>query len=386
MSRRYLAVSVATVVAMGLGAVGAQAETAPLRTHPGQAMTFGIDDQGTLGNGRPFATALSPVSVGRSLSHAVMVSAHAGHMLGLRRDGVVWGWGANDYGQVVPGPSIIARPARITGLPTIAAVDVGGMSSFAVSATGRVYAWGYNGDGELGLGDTTDRATPTLVPGLTGVVRVSAGLNHALALTSDGSVYAWGINDNGQLGTGSRVSSTRPVKVSGLPAARAISAGTTHSLAVGTDGSVWAWGDNEYAQLGDTTFTTRLKPARSALAGKAKDVSAGDFSSFALMRSGLIKAWGTNAAGQLGLGAPGAYIAKPRTVHGIPAAKAVSSGYNHTLAIAKDGTVYGWGAASEGELGLGSALPNQQIPRLIPGISASAVSAGQFVSVVIALR
>ncbi len=364
----------------------AQAETAPKPVHPGQVMTFGIDEQGTIGVGRPMTTALAPVSVGLSLSHAVQVSAHAGHMLALRRDGSVWGWGANRYGQVTTGAPIIGTPRLIAGLSHISSVDTGGASSFAVSATGRVYAWGYNRDGELGLGDRKNRSVPSLVPGLSGVVRVSAGLNHALALTQDGSVYAWGINDFGQLGHGGQVSSTRPVKVVGLPAVRAISAGTTHSLAVGVDGSVWAWGDNEYAQLGDLTRTTRLTPVRVALAGRAKDVSAGDFSSFALMRSGLIKAWGTNAAGQLGIGAGGAYSAKPRTVRGLPQIKAVSSGYNHTLALAKDGRVYAWGAASEGELGLGTSLTNQSTPRLVPGITASAVSAGQFVSAVVALR
>lgn len=385
MSKRSVVVSALVAVALCVGTGPALAESAHSRVAPGQVMTFGIDEQGTLGVGRPYASSSVPVSVGRSLSHAVQVSAHAGHVLALRLDGSVWGWGFNLYGQAGPGPKVVGTPTRVPGLAGIVSVETGGASSFAVAANGTLYAWGYNRGGELGLGDRRNRRTPTVVPGLPRIVRVSAGLDHALALGADGSVWAWGHGEYGQLGTGAASLSTRPVRVGGLPAARAVSAGTTHSLAVGTDGSVWAWGDNEFAQLGDGTRTERHSPVRVALGSLAKDVSAGDFSSFALMRSGRLKAWGTNAAGQLGIGGVAAYVAKPRTVQGVPAVKAVSSGYNHTLAIAKSGAVYAWGAAGQGALGCGPASGLQRTPEALPGIHASGVSAGQFVSAVIRL-
>ncbi len=385
MSQRSVVVSVLVAAALFVGTGPAYAESARSRVAPGQVMTFGVDEQGALGTGRPFVSSAVPVSVGRSLSHAVQVSAHAGHMLALRRDGSVWGWGFNLYGQAGPGPKELGTPTRVPGLAAIVSVETGGASSFAVAASGAVYAWGYNRGGELGVGDHRNRRTPTVVPGLPRIVRVSAGLDHVLALAADGSVWAWGHGEYGQLGTGSTSSSARPVRVPGLPAARAVSAGTTHSLALGTDGSVWAWGDNEFAQLGDGTRAERHTPVRVALGSLAKDVSAGDYGSFALMRSGRLKAWGTNAAGQLGISGVAAYVAKPRTVEGLPRMKAVSSGYNHTLALAKDGTVYAWGAAGQGALGVGPASGLQRTPRAMTGTHASAVSAGQFVSALIRL-
>ncbi len=386
MSTRSVVVSVATAAAVVLNAAPAGAETAPAPTKPGQVLTFGNDDLGAIGNGMPFATELAPVSVGTAMSHAIQVSAQGGHMLALRRDHTVWAWGYNLFGQTgTTTAPVQAFPKQVPGLSDITSVETGPTSSYVVRADGTVLAWGYNGDGQLGLGDTTDRSTPTVVPGLNGVVRVSAGLNHVLALTSSGAVYTWGTNDYGQLGTGTRAARLTPVKVAGLPAARAVAAGTTHSLAVGSDGSVWAWGDNEWAQLGDRTRTTRLTPIRVPLGSLAKDVAAGDYSSFAVMRSGILKAWGTNAAGQLGLGVGAAYVQRPRTVTGVPAFTSVSSGYNHTLAVAKDGSVYAWGAGGEGELGMGVATANQMAPRLVPGLRASEVSAGQFVSAVVAL-
>ncbi len=386
MSKRFVVVSALAAATLAVGTGPALAESAHSRAAAGQVMTFGVDEQGTLGNGRPFVSSAMPVSVGRSLSHAVQVSAHAGHMLALRHDGSVWGWGFNRYGQAGPGPRVLGTPTRVPGLAGIVSVDAGGASSFAVAGDGTVYAWGYNRGGELGLGDRKNRSTPSVVPGLPRIVRVSAGLDHVLALAADGSVWAWGHGEYGQLGTGSVSSSNRPVRVAGLPAARAVAAGTTHSLAVGTDGSVWAWGDNEFAQLGDGSRTERDRPVRVPLGSRAKDVSAGDFGSFALMRSGRLKAWGTNAAGQLGISGAAAYVARPRSVACLPRVTAVSSGYNHTLALAADGTVYAWGAAGQGALGIGTASPAagvQRTPAALTGLHASAVSAGQFVSAVI---
>jgi alpha-tubulin suppressor-like RCC1 family protein len=89
-------------------------------------------------------------------------------------------------------------------------VAAGRYHSLALKADGSVYAWGYNGNGELGLGDLNDRSTPTLVSGLSGMTKVAAGRYHSLALASDGTVYAWGFNGDGELGDGGTATHTSP--------------------------------------------------------------------------------------------------------------------------------------------------------------------------------
>ena len=86
------------------------------------------------------------------------------------------------------------------GLTGITAVASGEQHSLAVKNDGTVWAWGYNGRGELGDGTTTQRSSPVLVSGLTGVMAVEAGEFHSLAIKSDGTVWAWGYNGDGELG------------------------------------------------------------------------------------------------------------------------------------------------------------------------------------------
>ncbi|MDZ7815312.1 MAG: hypothetical protein U5N86_04675 [Planctomycetota bacterium] len=97
-----------------------------------------------------------------------------------------------------------------------AVLAAGSAHSLALFSDGSVYAWGDNAEGQLGLGYEVDRDTPTLVGAFSDkdVISLAAGAAHSLALCSDGSVYAWGYNDDGQLGLGDDVDRDIPTLVS----------------------------------------------------------------------------------------------------------------------------------------------------------------------------
>ena len=81
--------------------------------------------------------------------------------------------------------------------------------------SGEVFGWGYNGNGQLGLGNTINQLTPYRVSALNNfvVVKVACGYAHTLALTDEGHLYAWGANSYGQLGTGNKSNSSSPLRV-----------------------------------------------------------------------------------------------------------------------------------------------------------------------------
>lgn len=123
----------------------------------------------------------------------------------------------------------------------------------AVSNGGVLYTWGMGKNGQLGNGDTGNKAVPTVVD-TTGVLqgvaikKVAVGRYHTVALSEDGDVYTWGSNDQGQLGDGTRKGSTVPVAVSrgDIPADVGIidiAAANAVTLAVGSDGRVYEWGN-----------------------------------------------------------------------------------------------------------------------------------------------
>ena len=92
-------------------------------------------------------------------------------------------------------------PERVT------AVAAGTHFSLALSISGSVYAWGWNGFGQLGLADVKPRSLPTQIPELAGVQAIAAGEMHALALTKN-RLYGWGSNDSGQIGQAAQVQVT----------------------------------------------------------------------------------------------------------------------------------------------------------------------------------
>ena len=182
-----------------------------------------------------------------------------------------------------------------------------------------MWAWGYNGYGQLGQGNTTNVYSPVQVksangsPYLTDIIEIAAGSYHNLALAKDGTVWAWGYNRYGQLGNGKTSNSSLPVKVKigggsvDLTGVVSIAAGYYNSFAVRKDGTVWAWGYNNYGQLGlgnDANGTTAQQVVGGASGSQyltdIVEVKAATWHTLALKANGTVYAWGYNGYGQLG--------------------------------------------------------------------------------------
>jgi alpha-tubulin suppressor-like RCC1 family protein len=99
------------------------------------------------------------------------------------------------------------------------AIAAGMYFSLALGASGRVYAWGWNSQGQLGLGDGVDRAQPTAVPGLARVRAIAAGQAHGIAL-DDTHLHGWGSNAAGQLGAAERTQRAPARLLAVMPLAR----------------------------------------------------------------------------------------------------------------------------------------------------------------------
>jgi alpha-tubulin suppressor-like RCC1 family protein len=189
-----------------------------------------------------------------------------------------------------------------------------------------------------------------------GITVVSAGGSHTIALAGDGKVYATGRNDYGQLGlndTTDRSVFTEVASLSGK-VILAVSTGDSHTIALASDGKVYAVGHNDYGQLGLNDYVD--KDVFTEIAYLAdKDiiaVSAGFQHTIALARDGKVYVAGHNGQAQLGLGD---YANRNNftVVAALSDITAVSAGNEHTVALASDGTVYATGIGYFGQLGLG---------------------------------
>jgi alpha-tubulin suppressor-like RCC1 family protein len=178
---------------------------------------------------------------------------------------------------------------------------------------------------------------------------------HALVIKSDGTVWGWGRNADGQLGDGTQVDRTASVRVTALDGitVNALATGAAHSLAVRGDGIVLAWGENMFGQLGRGVNTPReLAAARVPDLSEVKVVAAGRFFSLALRRDGTVWGWGSNGSGELGDGTTeGRY--SPVQAKGLGDIVSIAAGGDHTIALKADGTVWTWGNNAYGQIGSG---------------------------------
>ncbi len=214
----------------GVSAITAGFDHTCALTSAGAVRCWGFDANGQLGDGTTTSSS-TPVDVSGLGGGVSAISAGANHTCALTSAGAVKCWGYNAHGEL--GDGITGGPGLgCNGFCSDTPVDVIGLSSgvsaitageddptCALTSGGVVKCWGYNGDGELGDGTTTDSSTPVDVSGLGGgVSAISAGGDHACALMIGGAVKCWGYNGDGELGNGTTTDSDTPVYVSGTVA------------------------------------------------------------------------------------------------------------------------------------------------------------------------
>ncbi|BDR54015.1 hypothetical protein KIMH_01260 [Bombiscardovia apis] len=253
------------------------------------------------------------------------------------------------------------------------------LHNLALGKDGYIYAWGWNGHGQLGDGSSTNRSLPVRVQTPEGVhfTQISAGSLHSLALGDDHNIYAWGSNYSGQLGTaanaGTQTPNPIPVKVTGgsLPAdaITSISADNNYSMALDNQGHVHTWGDNKYGPLGNATNSGTNNPnptptqitSGSLASATITSISAGDEHALALDNQGRVHAWGSNTRGELGNTTNnGLHVPNPTptpvTTGSLASATitSISAGGYFSTALDNQGHIHAWGYNAMGVLGNGS--------------------------------
>jgi alpha-tubulin suppressor-like RCC1 family protein len=282
-----------------------------------------------------------------------------------------WGW--NNEGNLGLGNfNQQPNPQTVTAVPDAVGIGGGGSHTVFLKSNGTLVAAGRNEAGQLGAGGVSDNYIPNPIPVifLTDIIQVSGGGLHSAALRSDGTVWSWGMNFRGQLGFGA--TTTTGCQCVASPTQSAISdvvqveAGFYHTLALKSDGTVWAWGWNQYGQLGDNSITDRPTPVQvgSTVAGFTNiiAVSAGSYHSMALKSDGTVWVWGNNQVGQIGNGSTSGAQLMPVQNTTLTNVSQISSGLLHSFARRTDGTVWIWGNNGYGQVGNGTAVGNQLTP------------------------
>lgn len=223
-----------------------------------------------------------------------------------------------------------------------------------------LFMFGRADDGQLGLGDTSDRFIPTAVEHLRreNVISVACGSGHTLALTRHGKIYGWGRNDDGRIGCGDSGWKYIPKFIEALQheTMKIIASGSYHSVAVSATGILFSWGGGLFGKLGVGDESGHLSPVRvEGMYGRSVvSVACGSRHTCCLTNEGEVYSWGdTEFTGHLS-GDSAQYT--PRLIETLRGVNIVSIGACgfHTGAVADDGLVYTFGDGKFGRLAHGN--------------------------------
>ncbi|CAG5097085.1 Similar to RPGR: X-linked retinitis pigmentosa GTPase regulator (Canis lupus familiaris) [Cotesia congregata] len=246
------------------------------------------------------------------------------------------------------------------GLPDIDNIpDTGAVFTLE---SGRLFVFGSNDWGQLGLGHKNHVSKPSCVKTLKPekVTHVACGRAHTLICTGEEKLLACGSDQESQLGRGQISTgdcSTIPVVIydcgkSG-PKILEIAAGSHHSLALTSDGGVLAWGSNLEGQLGlPGTSGLINKPTKVNLPEPIKHISAGYYHSAFLSESGVIYICGEAESGKLGISLDFRTQIAPKSMQLPVKAVSVACGGHHTLILGESGKLFMCGDGRHGKLGL----------------------------------
>jgi len=221
---------------------------------------FGANDKGQLGledtSPSPKPKKIKGIP---SNNKVVQVVCGARHCLALASNGKVFSWGDNENGQLGLGndKSFSRGQNEVKALSNLPVymIAAGGSHSFALTLSGTLFAWGKNSSGQLGLGDKEDRKIPTLVESLRSkhITYVCCGSEHTAVLTKFGRIFTFGCGKNGQLGHNNLNQESNPKQVLELTGDTVlqIACGSSHTLAlVEGNGNLYSFGNNRHNQLG----------------------------------------------------------------------------------------------------------------------------------------
>lgn len=315
-------------------------------TENGEVWSWGYNNYGQLGHGDTVSRALATrieFFVANDIQIAQVIPSRPNYfdhasVLFLTTDGRVYGCGLNSFGQLGNGTTANQlTPVRCGAITNIVQVSISGAPhhAYAVESNGDLWVWGHNAQGQLGLGDVTNRQTPILHPSLNNVMKaVAAGgyttagagpTGHGLVLRDDGTIWSAGYNAYGQLGLGDTTNRTSFVQIPHTDIFTDIITGDGRypcCAAISDQQEIYLWGYNNYGQCGTGNIVNQLAPFKPAGTFQGQitraAIGGGVTTEGTVLQAGnQLWACGYNANGNLGIGNTTASILTFQRVRGI---------------------------------------------------------------------
>ncbi|KFP85993.1 X-linked retinitis pigmentosa GTPase regulator, partial [Acanthisitta chloris] len=293
----------------------------------------------------------------------VLISCGDEHTAIITGKGKLYMFGSNDWGQLGLGSkNTVNKPTCVKALkPEKPKLAVCGRNHTLVyTEKGNVYAAGGNSEGQLGLGDTEERTTFHLISFFTNQHRIkqlAAGSYTSAAVTEDGQLFVWGDNSEGQIGLASETCVSVPCQVDIGKPVSSVSCGYYHSAFITGDGELYTFGEPANGKLGllpEQLKNNRVPQPVLGIMEKVTKVACGGEHTVVLTETDVYT-FGLGQYGQLGHGTFVFESSVPKSVKHLKRHKIrnVACGENHTAVIAENGLMFTFGDGRHGKLGFG---------------------------------
>ncbi|KAJ4918725.1 hypothetical protein JOQ06_022643 [Pogonophryne albipinna] len=299
------------------------------------------------------------------------------HTALITENGKLFMFGSNNWGQLGLGSkATVSKPTCVKALKCerVQTVACGRNHTLLCTAQGGVFSSGGNSEGQLGLGDCEERTSFQRIAFFDSrgpIKMLAAGSNTSAALTEGGDLFMWGDNTEGQIGLGKESHASTPQEVSVGRSISWVSCGYYHSAFITEDGGLYTFGECDSGKLGLNTEQLqrhRVPQLVGGLRQPVTQVSCGGGHTVALTEDGVFT-FGLGQFGQLGHGTFIFESRLPRRIEHFKKGRVrhVTCGENHTAVITDGGLLYTFGDGRHGKLGLGDEnFTNQFKPTLCP--------------------
>lgn len=302
------------------------------------------------------------------------ISAGWHHTIAIKTNKTLWGWGDNQYGQL--GTAVYGdgadntTPTQIWSIGDWETATAGGYHTIAIKTDGSIWSCGKNSTGQLGLGITSALRAIFFQIGSdtdwsTAAVGGQIDGGHTISIKTTGTLWGWGWNEDGQLGLGDTNDRYTPTQIGINSDWSMIACGSYHTLGLKNDGTIWGCGENTWGQLGLGYTNSKNTMTQIGSDSDWNQISAGIYHSVG-RKSTTIWSWGYNFFGQLGLGDSGSLTTRynPTKIGADSDWNKIICGIYHAISIKTDNTMWVWGYNGYGQLGLGN-LNDRLTPTLI---------------------
>lgn len=310
----------------------------------------------------------SPIQVGSLATWKMVTQSQNGQTFAIKNDGTLWAWGSQTVGEL--GIGVAATPyyspvqvGAANTWKTVHADGYGQATVHAITTDGRLFAWGRNAFGEMGINTVLTKyySLPVQVGALTSWKQISHTTNNFLVptttygITTDNKLYSWGGNSFGQMGIGTTNNYfSSPVQVGTLSNWKQVVGGSGMFFAVKTDGTLWGCGYGG-GSVSTAFFYTTLNyssPIQLGSLNNWKQVAANAGGGMAVKTDGTLWGWGYNGYANLGIGTTASQTS-PIQVGTLTNWKTVVCSPYQSIAIKTDGTAWSWGGSPNSGYSLG---------------------------------